>query len=89
MSYRPSLHPGSSTNGGFSSVSSQSQQASPLLARALLDKQREYTAFHTVALQSQQLATFLNTFADKYDVLDGGSEGAFRRFLADFDEFVW
>ncbi|GAA5822834.1 hypothetical protein JCM11251_004394 [Rhodosporidiobolus azoricus] len=67
MSYRSSLHPG----GSFQPGASSSSQA---LARSLLDKQREYTAFATVCAQSQQLAAFLEQFADKYDVLDGGSE---------------
>ncbi|GAA5848236.1 hypothetical protein JCM8547_004451 [Rhodosporidiobolus lusitaniae] len=68
MSYRPSLHPG----GGF--APSSSSAASQALSQALLDKQREFNAFSTVQVQSRSLRQFLEHFADKYDVLDGGSE---------------
>ncbi|GAA5990485.1 hypothetical protein JCM11641_007733 [Rhodosporidiobolus odoratus] len=68
MSYRSSLHPGSFAASAGSSSSSLAK------ANALIEKQREYAAFAGVAAQSEQLATFLAMFADKYDVLDGGSE---------------
>ncbi|GAA6004687.1 hypothetical protein JCM10207_000982 [Rhodosporidiobolus poonsookiae] len=66
MSYRPSMLPGASLSSASTS--------SPAQARRLLDKQREFAAFSTVCSQAEQLAAFLDHFADKYDVLDGGSE---------------
>lgn len=41
----------------------------------LMDKQREYEAFFKIHQQAQDLLNFFNHFGDKYDVLDGGSEG--------------
>lgn len=41
----------------------------------LLDKQREYDAFFKMFVQTTDLAKYFDAFADKYDVLDGGSEG--------------
>ncbi|GAA5919358.1 hypothetical protein JCM5296_000189 [Sporobolomyces johnsonii] len=64
MSYRPSLYP---------SHSAASSSTSPGVQR-LLDKQREYQAFHSILAHTQGLVHLLDTFSDKYDVLDGGSE---------------
>ncbi|CEQ39809.1 SPOSA6832_01382 [Sporobolomyces salmonicolor] len=64
MSYRPSLYP---------SHSSSSSPTSPGVQR-LLDKQREYEAFHAIFAHTQGLAQLFGAFSDKYDVLDGGSE---------------
>jgi hypothetical protein len=50
-------------------------QYTPSMMR-LLDKQREYEAFLKVFGQGEQLVSFFEQFGDKYDVLDGGSEGA-------------
>ncbi|GAA5954310.1 hypothetical protein JCM21900_005242 [Sporobolomyces salmonicolor] len=64
MSYRPSLYP---------SHSSSSSPTSPGVLR-LLEKQREYEAFHAIFAHTQGLVQLLDAFSDKYDVLDGGSE---------------
>lgn len=44
-------------------------------ASRLVDKQREWTAFMQIHDQSQNLLKYFEQFGDKYDILDGGSEG--------------
>lgn len=73
MSYRSSLHPGAFNSSAASSASSSSPSPAATL---LMEKQREYTAFAQVCAHAEHLAHFLDSFADKYEVLDGGSEGA-------------
>lgn len=58
----------------YSRPSTMPQGYTPAQQR-LVDKQREYTAFLQIHQQGADLAQFLDQFADKYDVLDGGSEG--------------
>ncbi|BGO89499.1 hypothetical protein NBRC10512_003959 [Rhodotorula toruloides] len=71
MSYRSSLYPGAFNSSAASSASSSSPSPAATL---LMEKQREYTAFAQVCAHAEHLAHFLDSFADKYEVLDGGSE---------------
>lgn len=59
----------------YSSRASTLPQGYTPAQQRLVDKQREYQAFLQIHQQGHQLAQFLDQFADKYDVLDGGSEG--------------
>lgn len=68
MSYRASLYPGA--------PHSSAAVTAPLVASAK-DKQRECQAYETVRDQANQLAHFLDAYADKYTTLTGGSEGQF------------
>ncbi|GAA5960589.1 hypothetical protein JCM8115_003236 [Rhodotorula mucilaginosa] len=65
MSYRASLYPGA--------PHSSAAVTAPLVASAK-DKQRECQAYETVRDQANQLAHFLDAYADKYTTLTGGSE---------------
>lgn len=84
MSYRPSsLRPPTDDNDSNQqhhlsrSQSNGGSQLTPSQLR-MRDKQRELEAFKKVLVQSQELVAFYEQFGDKFDVLGGGSEGAFR-----------
>lgn len=48
-------------------------------ASRLVDKQREWQAFTKIHQQSTDLLKYFDQFSDKYDILDGGSEGMYSR----------
>jgi hypothetical protein len=61
-----------------SNYDSHASTTSPSLSvggHRLIDKQREWNAFIKIHDQSQDLLRYFEQFGDKYDILDGGSEG--------------
>ncbi|GAA5829773.1 hypothetical protein JCM5353_002226 [Sporobolomyces roseus] len=67
MSYRQSLYPGAS-------LSSSSATPSASAISNLSDKQRQVLHFHQIHQHSQNLCQLYQSYADKYNVLVGGSE---------------
>lgn len=71
MSYRQSLYPGASTSG----LGNSSTTPSPSAINSLVDKQRQVQHFHQILKHSENLLRLYQGYADKYNVLVGGSEG--------------
>jgi len=74
MSYRQSLYPGAS-------LSSSSATPSASAVSNLSDKQRQVQHFHQIHQHSQNLLQLYQSYADKYNVLVGGSECMFAPFI--------